>query len=130
MFKTLRALTDALHRLISCLNALAATQREQGPAEDRLEDLERSRSQWEAEVEGMLLKAEGKLKAANNAENRERTMRKSYESFLDPLDEDREPEPEALPDGYAPVGQDQRLQPVRVDVAPTYKELALSRKFG
>jgi len=130
MFRPFRALTEALHRLINCLNALAAIQREQGPAEDRLDDLERSRSQWEAEVEGMLMKAEGKLQAANNAENRTRTMKKSYESLLDPLDLDSEEEPEALPGGYAPPGQEEGLQPVRVDVAPTFRQIALSRKFG
>jgi len=130
MFKTFRALTEAILRLINCLNALAAIQREQGPAEDRLDDLERSRSQWEAEVEGMLMKAEGKLQASNNAENRTRTMKKSYESLLDPLDLDSEEEPEALPQRYAPIGEEEGLQPVRVDVAPTFRQIALSRKFG
>jgi len=130
MFKPFRSLTEALHRLINCLNALAAIQREQGPAEDRLDDLERTRAQWEAEVEGMLMKAEGKLQAANNAENRTRTMKKSYENLLDPLDLDSEEEPEVLPQRYAPIGEEEELQPVRLDVAPTFRQIALSRKFG
>jgi len=59
-----------------------------GPATERLERLETDRHQFEAEVQGLLLKADGKLKAASNAEARERQLKRSYERQFDPLAED------------------------------------------
>ena len=127
---------DEFRRLIAAVNALNASvgeltraSRESGPSEERLESLERDRLQFEAACEGLLMKAEGKLQAANNAEARTRTMKKTYEPFLDPLDSDSEEVEEALPLGYAPTGEEEGLRPVRMDVAPDYKTLALARKF-
>lgn len=130
MFATIRALTEAVLRLKATLDAVVVAQRDAGPAEDRLMALELSRAQWEADLEGLLSKAEGRLKAANNAENRERTMRKSYEKLLDPLGADFEEEPAPVRPDYAPPSEEEGVQPVRVDVATDYKAIALNRKFG
>jgi len=130
MFRVFRELTEAVLRLKASLDGLQAAQREAGPGEDRLKVLELSRVQFEADMQGLLSKAEGKLQAANNAESRTRTMKKAYENLVDPLDNDFEEEPEELPVGYAPAGEEEELQRVHVDVAPDYKALALMRKFG
>ncbi len=130
MFKTFRRLVEGLDRLNATLGALARAQAEQGPATDRLEVLELSRSQWEAEMEGIFLKADGKAKAAASSEARERTMRKSYEHLIDPLDDDRQEESTPLPLGYAPASETEGMPAVRLDVAPDNKTRALNSKWG
>ena len=47
---------------------------------DRVEALERDRARWEAEVEGLVLKAQGQYKSAASSEQRERQMRKVRDS--------------------------------------------------
>ena len=125
---------DALSSLNNTLDKLCQAQQELGPATDRLEALELSRHQWEATCEGLLQKAEGKLRAANNAEARERANKRSYEHLLDPLAEiGLEPEaPARDPDGgnHAAPGEAEGVPPVRVDVAPSDKTLAQRAKFG
>ena len=105
-----------------------------GPAVERLEALELSRHQFEAKCEGLLLKAEGKLRAANNAEARERALRRSYEHLIDPLlDPGDQPEaPARNADGKddAAPSEEERLQAMRLDVAPSNKTLAQRAKFG
>lgn len=130
LFKDFRRIADALDRLAAGMSAAQRERLEVGPVIERLQDLERSRGMWEADVEGLLAKAEGKLKAAANAEARERTMRKTYEADIDPFNIDGTEEQEELLVGYAPPSQEEGVQPVRVDVAPDYKAVALSRKFG
>jgi len=112
---------------------MSAAQRERldtAPVFERLQDLEQSRSMWEAEVEGVLAKAEGKLKAAANSEARERTMRKTYENDVDPFGDDSEEVEAVFPVGDVAAGEEEGLPAVRMDVAPDYKAIALSRKFG
>ena len=126
--------SDEVRTLAGVLGELVLLQREQGPASERLEALELSRHQWEATCEGLLQKAEGKLRAANNAEARERANKKSYEHLLDPLAEDGD-DPEASPrypdSGLdAPAGEAERLSALRLDVAPSPKTLAQRAKFG
>lgn len=141
MFQPFRRLLAAAYELVTCLmnlrdavSDLTAATREQGPAIERLEALELSRHQWEAMCEGLLQKAEGKLKAANNAEARERANKKSYEHLIDPLAEVGD-EPEA-PHGTLVLGDDaspgeaERLSALRLGVAPTGKALATRAKFG
>ena len=105
-----------------------------GPAVERLEALELSRHQFEAKCEGLLLKAEGKLRAANNAEARERVLKKTYEHLVDPFPEESEPaealarDPSANHD--AAPSEAEGLSPVRLDVAPSNKTLAQRAKFG
>ena len=81
----------------------------------------------------MLMKAEGKLKAAANSEARERTMRKSYEKHLDPFDPDGEeevrPVGEVLPDRDVWLGEPEGVSAVRVGVESDYKQAALRHKF-
>jgi len=125
---------DALSSLNATLGKLCQVQLEQGPAGERLEALELSRHQWEATCEGLLQKAEGKLRAANNAEARERANKKSYEHLLDPLAEVGD-DPEAAtrhPDSAndAPPSEAERMQAMRLDVAPSPKALAQRAKFG
>jgi len=136
-FSRFLAVTERIEDALSTLNAtlykLCQVQQEQGPATERLEALELSRHQWEAMCEGLLQKAEGKLKAANNAEARERANKKSYEHLLDPLDEVGEPEaPGRHPDSGndAAASEAERLHALRLDVAPSPKALAQRAKFG
>jgi len=134
LIAALQGIKSALRDLCVVVSHLAAAQKEAGPAMDRLEALELSRHQWEAMCEGLLQKAEGKHRAANNAEARERANKKSYEHLLDPLAEDGvEPETAAgdsvLPDD-APVSEEERLHSLRLDVAPNPKAFAQRAKFG
>ena len=120
--------------LVAVLAELHQAQQAMGPAVDRLGELEASRHQFEATCEGLLMKAEGKLRAANNAEARERANKKSYEHLLDPFPEEGvEPEtPTRYASGNhdAPPGEAERLQAMRLDVAPSNKTLAQRAKFG
>ena len=134
LFVTSDNLAASLRELCVTLNELSATQKAQGPATERLEALELSRLQWEAMCEGLLQKAEGKWRAASNAELRERANKKSYEHLLDPLAEVGD-EPEAsggaVPDNDVAFSEAQRLQALRLDVAPLNdKALAQRAKFG
>ena len=137
-FRRLLAITSGIEEALASLNRsldlLVQAQREQGPATERLETLELGRVQWEATCEGLLLKAEGKLRAANNSEARERQLRKSYEHLLDPLAQigDDPETPARNPDGAhdAAASEAEGVQPVRVAVAPSDKTLRLRAKFG
>ena len=141
MFRVFRRFIAVLERIAESLQALVVPLieinrllKEQGPATKRLEALELSRHQWEAMCEGLLQKAEGKLRAANNAEARERANKKSYEHLLDPLAEVGD-EPEAPPrdpdrDDDAAFSEEKRLHSLRLDVAPNHKALAQRAKFG
>jgi len=130
----LQSLKAALREVTGALMDLRRAYTEQGPAVDRLAILETSRHQFEAMCEGLLLKAEGKLRAATNAEARERANRKSYEHLIDPLDEiGVEPETDARDavrgDDVA-ASEEERVSSLRLDVAPSPKALAQRAKFG
>jgi len=130
MFSTFRALVGAVNSLNSHLEVLIERQGSVGVSQDRLTSLELGRAQFEADMEGILLKAEGQLKAARAAEARERSMRKSYEHLIDPFPGDSEEIEAPVREGYAPAEPEEGLQRVHVDVAPDYKTIALNRKFG
>jgi len=130
VFRDFRRAADALERLATGFSAAQRERVEVAPLLERLVDLEQSRSMWEAEVEGILAKAEGKLKAAANAEARERTMQKRHEADLDPFSIDSDEVEALIPIDDVAAGEEEGLPPVRMDVAPDYKALALSRKFG
>lgn len=91
VFQDFRRLVEAVQDLVAVLGELLLIQREIGPGLDRLAALELSRHQFEAEMRGVLLRAEGQRKAANNAEARERQLKKSYErnadTFAETVDE-------------------------------------------
>jgi len=120
--------------LAEAVHALAAAHRELAPATERLDALELSRHQFEAMCEGLLSKAEGKLRAASNAEARERAQRKSYEHLLDPLVEDGERPETTAPDPVrsddADANETERMHALRLDVAPNPKAFAQRAKFG
>lgn len=117
-------------RLNATLLELADLARATGPVEARLEELERSRAGWEAMMEAELQKASSTYKAAANAESRARTMERHVEKFADPFAENGEPLEEGVPTEYAPVGEEEGVQPVRMDLAtPNRKELALRMKY-
>ncbi len=134
VFRWFRRLVVAIEALHDTIAELVTIQQEAGPALERLEALELSRHQFEAEVAGTLLKAEGKLKAASNAEARERQLKKSYESQLDSIDPEGEEVPAhrggPLLDLDAERSEAQRLQPVRLGLAPNNKAAAVRAKFG
>jgi len=142
MFGAFRDLTEVMRGVSSRLEGIRVLliedlrlRSEAGTSSDRLEALELSRVLWEAEVEGTLAKAEGKLKAAANADARARTMSKHAEGLFDEFDPDREgsiqegrddvPEPDADP------GEGQGVLPLRVGLEATDgKTLARNYKFG
>jgi len=125
-------LVQALVAIVEVLGELVRMERDAGSALERIGDLELSRHQFEAECAGKLLQADGKLKAAANAEQRERQLKRSYERQLDPLDQDSEQGSEAgaiLPI-HAEASEAERLSAMRLDVAPSDKALAVRAKFG
>lgn len=129
--EALQRVTSALMRVVAKLDLLIDQQEQQGPAEERLEELERSRARWEAEIEAMLLKADSTLKSAANAESRARTMMKHAEK-LDPFhDEGEAAEAPIVQGGYAPASEEEGLLPMHLDVAPlNSKALALRAKYS
>lgn len=141
MFRTFSRLVVALQRIagylegISCsLDAIVQLQKEMGPARDRLAELELSRARFEAEMGALVLTAEGKFKAARNAEARERQLKKSYERLVDDFDPDGT-EVEASRgspdiDYDAQPSEEERLQSLRLDVAPNNKAPAIAAKWG
>jgi hypothetical protein len=106
IFSGFRRLISAIESLARSMEALANIQRLAVPSVDRLDALELSRHKFEAEVEGLLLKADGKLKAASNAEARERQLRKR-ERLLDPLP----------PDGNESIHQGDTVLPVDAEAS-------------
>lgn len=126
VLREISRLPDAIHRLTSTLRALAETQRESAPLEARVEELERDRAMWEAEMEAAYLKADSKYKAAANAESR---TRKQLEK-LDPFGSEGEEVPEGIPPEYAEVSEAEGMHPMHLDVAPpNSKALALRMKY-
>ena len=112
------------------LEDLIALQAEMGGADDRLEELERNRAHWEAQMEALILKADSTLKSASNAESRSRTMLRHAEKLSDPLDLEGEEVEEAVRPRDAQGGEEEGLQPLHLDVALSPKEIALRHKFG
>lgn len=141
MFRVFRRLVAALEStenelrgLVVAVLALCTSYDEQGPAVHRLDALELNQRKFHAECEGLLLSAEGKLRAANNAEARERANKRSYQHVIDAFDEDGDP-PESRarnPDSGNDVatGEAEGVHPLHLDVAPTDQEIAKRAKFG
>jgi len=130
--ESLQAISTALQNIATHQSAVLDRQEDAGAMSERLEGLELSQSRWEAEMEGHLQRADSALKAARNAEERTRTMKKSYEKHqLDPFNLDgEEAEATPVPAGYAPAGEAERVQPVHLDVAPVNsKAYALRAKY-
>jgi len=134
LLASLADLTIAIVDVCAQLRTIGELQESAGPATSRLDRLERDHHSFQAECEGLLMKAEGKLRAANNAEARERANKRSYEHLLDPLDEIGVESETATrhPDSgnNAPPSEAERLSALRLDVAPSPKELVKRAKFG
>jgi len=131
VLKDFRRAADALERLAANLPAANREHNEVALLVEKIVALERSRALWEADVEGMLAKAEGKLRAAANAEARERTMKDFHEDDIDPFPQDS-PEVQArVQDDDAENVFAEEVQPLPVDMAPeTRKAFALRMKFS
>lgn len=133
VLREIRDLPGVIRMLTGAIQDVAELQREAGPGEARLDDLERSRAKWEAEMEALLIKADSTYKSAANAESRARTMVKAYEKELDPFPEDREeeidPAQDPVWDGNASAGGVEGLQAVPIGLAPSGKEMALRAKW-
>lgn len=126
-------------RLLASLDGLTATiadlvdaQREVAPSTARLDALELERHKWEARCEGLLLQAEGKHKAAMNAEARERQLKKSYEKLIEEYGPDGVPGAETDPvlPHDAEGRETERLPAVPLALAPSNKALALRAKWA
>jgi len=81
IFKTARRLCEALECLTSATEALRSSvvvardwHAEQGNVEARIEELERERHLFQAEIHGELLKAQAEYRKADNAEKRAKTV--------------------------------------------------------
>jgi len=94
IFKTARRLCEALECLTSATEALRSSvvvardwHAEQGNVEARIEELERERHLFQAEIHGELLKAQAEYRKADNAEKRAKTVEARGEGFGDGADE-------------------------------------------
>ena len=139
MFRAFRELSEGVKGMAAALEALHAAQAEDlelrrasGDMEDRLSALETSRAMWEAEVEADFLKAESSRQAAMNAESRTRTMKRSYEKYADPFDEDVEETVTAnrgvIPQPYVENGEAEGVPPVHMGVEDP-KQALMRAKF-
>ena len=127
----IRALPEALRALTAAVQEVADLTRENRPAMDRLDDLERSRATWEAEAEGAFLKADSRYKAAAASEARARGMEKNAKTLADPFAEESEDVEEGVPPEYADVGEEEGMLDVPMALAPlNSKALAQRLKFS
>ncbi len=102
---------------------------------ERLDRLELGRSLWEAEMEALVMRADGKLKASRNAEERARKMRNFDEDLFDDEPEDRAEAEEERPGSFVPVADVQASEEIGVYGVPVGvendgKAHALRAKFG
>jgi len=127
-------LVGPLRDLVQVVARLAVVQQELGPAHERLDALELSRVRWEAECEGLLLKADGKHNAAKAAEARERQLSRSYaKSVADPfppLGDESQAEGDSIHADNGRGGEAGEVSTVRAAVAPTPHALRLRAKWG
>ena len=104
-------------------------QRQSGPADERLDELERTRAHWEAQMEAQVLKADSTLKSASNAESRSRTMLRHAEKIVDPFDDEGEDVEATLPDRHDPGVEAEEVLQMPLGLAPNNKAHALRAKW-
>jgi len=104
MFKTMNRLSQACECLTSSVEALRdmyATahdfKAQSGNVEARVEELERSRMLWEAQLEGEVAKAKAEYRKASSAEKRAQTAANSSDDPFEGADES----PEEFAERYA-----------------------------
>lgn len=134
IFRWFRRLVEAIEQLVAAVQGLATAQEQAGRALDRVEALELSRAQFEAEVQGLLLEAKGKLKASLNSEARERQIKKHNERLTDTIGDDVEEAPEeggdAVLSEHVAAGEAERMQALRLDLARNPKAAAIAAKWS
>jgi len=131
VFRDFRRLLGVFEGIGATLTELVTLLRADEGMADRLTKLEDHRRSWEADIEGVLLKAEGKLAASNNAEARTRTMKRHAERLADPLDIDGEGEPAAVPSGDVEGSEEGEMPAVYRPLAPIdSKQNAMNAKFA
>ncbi len=130
VLRDFRRAVEALEGIAVSLGEAVELQGDNEPALDRLDELERTRGLWEAEVEGLLQKAEGKLKAAANSEARERHQRAKHGQGSDPFDDDRDEVEAAVPAGDVEGGQEEDVHPVYLGLEKNSKDYARRLKFS
>ncbi len=127
VLREISRLPDAIHRLSSTLQAVLTEWKETAPGNERLDELERSRSIWEAEMEAGMMKADSKYKAAAAAESRARKQNEKLDPFLEESDD----LPEGIPPQYADFGPAETVPAMHQDLGLlSPKELALRMKFS
>jgi len=130
VLRDFRRIADALERLAATQTAAMVAADANAPSTARLDALELDRHQFEAQMEGLLLKAEGKLKAANNSEARERHQREKHERDADPFAEDSEEVQRRVQDLDAESFAEEELQPVHLGLEKNSKAYALRAKWS
>jgi len=116
ILRAIRALPGAIQDLTTVFRDALDWHTVNAPAEARLEDLERSRTVWEARMEGELLKADSTYKSASNAESRARTMARHDEKLLDPFPDEGDKERQAVPADDVEGSKGGGVLPLRMDV--------------
>lgn len=132
--EALEAIANSLLELRTSISESLRAKADSDALAERVGALELGRGLFEADMEGLLAKCEGKMKAANNAEARERTMRRQRENFSDGFDNDfEEAELEGthrvLPPGNATSREEEPMHTVHVGLASSDKTLPLRMKF-
>lgn len=142
MFRPLRSIAEGLHGVRSAVLLVNEALRSrtsdvdiEGPLVGRVEALELTRAIWEAEVEGVLLKAQNQYKAAAAADSRARTKQRNDEDIFGESPEDGPRPVEAspvarLPEGDAEAGPENPVPAVRVGLGPDGKDEAQTMKWG
>jgi len=134
IFRHFREFGGSVDQLVDVLRELVKAQRDAGPALDRLDALELSRHQFEAEVQGVLLEAKGKLKASRSSEERERQIAKrANDRLADPFADDGEEAAEAGPallHAHDAGGEAERVHSLHLGLAPDHKAAAVNAKWG
>lgn len=130
VFRVFRDLSVVIGRLGDLIAKLVDLHQELGSSLDRLTALELRMATFEAEVQGMLLKAENKLSAAHNAEQRERQLKRSYERQLDILDPDGNTEPRAVPSDDAQASEEEKVPALHLGVDQNSRAVAVRAKWA
>lgn len=130
VLRDFRRIADALERLASTAAAAIRNEHEHLELSARIDAVERDRHQFEAQMEGLLLKSEGKLKAAANAEARERHQAEKRRDEFDPFPDEGEEIERQLQDLDAEGSQEEEVQPMHLGLEKNSKAYALRAKFS
>ena len=126
VLREITRLPDAIHRLTAALRGLSDAQGAGAPPMERLEELERSRALWEAEMEAMVLRVESRYKATAAAEGRARKLSDKIDLF----DQGGEEVETPVPGGDAAPSEEEEMHPVYMGLAPNSKAYALRAKYS